>query len=177
MPMLAVRLTGRFGAPRGERARLPCFRGGRKRRRPEAGARAVDHGEAVRPGSREIASLSARLTRGRSAAATINAKPRQFYYHCHGKRAGWGASVRRSQAAENQYPQPTRRSSSGLQAVGESEACIPEIQECGAPDRSRLQRNANSHAHGHDHSCPSAPAMQHCGGADRGRPPPLATNS
>jgi len=27
------------------------------------------------------------------------------------------------------------------------------------------------------HGCPSAPAMQHCGGADHGRPPPLATNS
>jgi len=102
------------------------------------------------------------------------AEPRRS---CHGKRAGSGASVRRSLAAEKQYPQPTRGSWSGLQAVRGSEACIPEIQECGAPDRSRLQRNATSHAHRHGHGCPSVPAMQHCGGADHGRPPPLATNS
>ena len=102
------------------------------------------------------------------------AEPRRS---CHEKRAGSGASVRRSRAAEKQYPQPTRGSWSGLQAVGGSEACIPEIQECGAPDRSRLQRNATSHADRHGHGCPSVPATQHCGGADHGRPPPLATNS
>ena len=133
---------------------------------------------ATRHGSRENASLSARLTRGRSAAATINAKRRQFYYRCHGKRAGSGASVRRSLAAEKQYPQPTRGSWSGLQPVGESEACIPEIEECGAPDHSQLQRNADSHAHRHGHSCPSAPAMQHSGGADltAARPPSAASH-
>ena len=111
------------------------------RRRPEAGARALDHGGAARNRSREIASLSARLTRGHSAAATINAKRRQFYYRCHRKRAGSGASVKRSLTAEKQYHQPTRGSWSGLQAVRGSEACIPEMQDCGAPDRSRLQRN------------------------------------
>ena len=118
------------------------------RRRPEAGARALDHGGAARTGSREIASLSARLTRGHSAAATINAKRRQFYYRCHRKRAGSGASVKRSLTAEKQYHQPTRGSWSGLQAVRGSEACIPEMQDCGAPDRSRLRRNerANDHA-------------------------------
>ncbi|MGP0035805.1 MAG: hypothetical protein ACLP4R_14690 [Solirubrobacteraceae bacterium] len=29
-----------------------------------------------------------------------------------------------------------------------------------------LLRNANSHADRHGHGCPSAPAMQHTGGAD-----------
>ena len=63
------------------------------RRRPEAAACAVAHGGAARNGSREIASLSARLTRGHSAAATINAKRRQFYYCCHGKQGGVGRLI------------------------------------------------------------------------------------
>ena len=37
--------------------------------------------------------------------------------------------------------------------------------------------NATSHADRRGHAYPSAPTMQHYGGADHGRPPPLATNS
>ena len=40
-----------------------------------------------------------------------------------------------------------------------------------------LQWDATSHADRHGHGCPFAPATQRCGGADHGRPPPLATNS
>jgi hypothetical protein len=39
-----------------------------------------------------------------------------------------------------------------------------------------LQWNANSHANRRGYDCPSAPAMQHPGGADL-TAPPLATNS
>jgi len=39
-------------------------------------------------------------------------------------------------------------------------------QQPAASRTTRLQWNANSHAHRHGHSCPSAPAMQHSGGAD-----------
>jgi hypothetical protein len=40
-----------------------------------------------------------------------------------------------------------------------------------------LQRNAPSHADRDGDGCPSAPAMQHCGGADQADLHPLATNS
>jgi hypothetical protein len=54
-------------------------------------------------------------------------------------------------------------------------SALPEPKRA---DRPRvLLGNATSHADRHGHGCPSAPAMQHCGGADHGRPPPLATNS
>jgi hypothetical protein len=39
-------------------------------------------------------------------------------------------------------------------------------QKCARPDTALPLRNANSHADRHCHACPSAPAMQHSGGAD-----------
>ena len=40
------------------------------------------------------------------------------------------------------------------------------MQQSRAARRSLLRWKANSHADRHGHGCPSAPAMQHSGGAD-----------
>ena len=56
-----------------------------------------------------------------------------------------------------------------LWSTGGSDAdhgCSHEKQQPAVSGNTRLQRNATSHADRHGHGCPSAPAMQHSGGAD-----------
>ena len=86
----------------------------------------------------------------------------------------------RSAPALAKIPCTCKHKSGSVGAVDQT-AGAGALQQSRAVGSSRSRGvlwNATSHADPHSRGCPSAPAMQHSGGADvTVRPPPLATNS